>query len=152
MLFSTTQEIKKNSWMENNPNLSELDVKKYQKRANGIVLWKIGAIYDLSEFTVLNTTEGSQAYDFLNQAEVELATWFLLDKEYWSNDLQDGVGKIKIDDALSLLDLLYDKTPVRLFDNTWSEYWKAPTANNLDGWIATYNLNTTAQNSISDDR
>ena len=152
MLFSEIDDIRAESWFTWNTNISDTTIEKYQKRANWMVLGYISRIYEINSLDLSNIPTDSQAYWLLNQAEILLASWYLLIKEYWVDWLaEDNQWIDKVNEWKSILDDILN-TGVRLFGKDWAELAKIWSSNRTsNSWLRS-NLNYVPENSINDDR
>lgn len=123
MLFTDKNQVRDESWFKNNLDITDSIIDWYITQANSIILSYIWIIYDVSKFTGSLFT-WSQTENLLNRIETLLASWYLLQKEYWieaRNTDKDGYQKER--DAVDILQKI-SEWEIRLFDINFNEFPK----------------------------
>lgn len=125
--FKTTNEaynaIRVEAWLQNNPNISEWIVRRYQKRAFSELLTTIVSIYDINTFED-SKLQGSIWEQVLQDIETILGAGYLLYKEYNTNafgGVNEDEGFDKISEAKSMMKDV-SSGRIKLFDNTNTEF------------------------------
>lgn len=125
--------IKKEAWLQWNPNINQSDVRRYQKRAFAEIMTVVSWIYAISSLTD-ERLEWSLAIDTLQDLEVLLWSGYLLNKNYWQNQLSNTIFDEAADKIMEWKGILKEmsKGVVKLFDKDNIEFNR--TSGEQSGW------------------
>lgn len=140
MDFTTIELVRIESWFDDNDNIGDTLITSYITQATWIVAWSIWSIYDLNAIGFWGTEFDenyiwSPAEKFLTWIATQLASWYLLKKEYWEDPIEaskDGSGKIK--NAEDLLDRIVS-WGIRLLWKDLKEFTKASVSEKPLQWL-----------------
>lgn len=122
MSFTNANDVRNETWLAGNPNVTNDTIEKYVVMAHSIVISSVAWKYTVTDLTGSLFT-WSQAEQFLVTAEVLIASGLLIQKEFWSEVVSQWDGEKRIKQWKDMLMQLYDtKMPTILIDINWSEF------------------------------
>lgn len=125
MAYTTTAAVRTESGFEGNTHVPDTMIDGYLEKAHAVVQGHLAAVYDITQFVSGSLFTDSQAEDYLQRAELLIASGFLLIKQY-GGEVQDDVdsdGQERVDEGIEMLKMLADpEFPVRLIDINGDEF------------------------------
>ena len=130
----TSDIVRNRSWFVGNLNISTSEIDGYIVQAHWIVLSYVSSRYNITDFTEDKfwdgTTTYSQAYKMLEKIESDLAVSYLLQQEYWIQEMNENNNWAwKEDNAMTLL-LRIAEGEIRLITLAGGEFALLPLTSN----------------------
>ena len=126
--------VRERAWFTGNTNISDDEIAWYITQAHWILLSYVSARYSIPDFTDAKfwdwSTTFSQAYKMMEKIESDLAVAYLLQQEYWIQELnEDNWADEKEWKAMTLL-MRISEWEIRLIDIDGIEFALLPKSSN----------------------
>jgi len=155
MVYNTATAVRKASWFEWNPDITDAVIEWHILDAYNLLLWYIWSVYNVAQLTWSNFTWSHAAW-MLKRIEMLLASWNLLSDEYWPNQLWTPTDwELKVEKAMWLIDKImwvWEDPRVRLLWNDGVEFplvWLISTRAPIS---STWFVGNTSKFSVDDSR
>jgi len=124
MTYTTVDKVRNSSWFKWNTNITDDDIQSYIDEATGVMLGLLGWTYNVTKLVDSYANFAwSNARKLLESIEKNLASWYLLTDEYWSDQIGETTdGEDKVQKWMDLINWILGvgvERPIALIGNDW---------------------------------